>query len=543
MDILKIFNLYDKEFPVNIIGSVEEPLFQANQIAKLLGIKNIHESIKTFDNYEKIGDIIAADSTNRKQKTTFLTEIGLYKLIFRSNKQEATLFQKWVCNIIKELRIKGKYELDTRNETEGKLLQRKLELERHKTLIASYDKKRVVYICVLDNHRNLQDTENSIYKIGWSDNFTQRFKELVKTYGPTTVLYMFEINCNRSFEKFLFNQNLLKNKRYKEDIAVHKTREVFLLSPDDLYAVLEIIRKNSSQYQNFNTDEILELKRLSNECQKLALENTKAKLEILKLQKNDDKNTIDNDIIEENIVEEDFIEYIPKTKPDYVWTPEDSLFDVVKRNNTRSPYMQKYDPNTFELLESFDSIIDLTRQDDKLSYSGLKSAVKNKSIYKNFRWFMVDKKQPNIKYDIGETKCIIKNIPNEFIAMLDINKEHIIEVYASQKHASKARKFSNGAAISKAINQGSLSSGHYWQKYDDCSEDLKATYNKPLPEKITKNTSIKVNLLHKTTKEIIKTYDSVSDLIKEFQISRLTLNKICKNKTIYKNFLFEMASE
>ena len=184
----------------------------------------------------------------------------------------------------------------------------------------------------------------------------------------------------------------------------------------------------------------------------------------------------------------------------------------------------------------------MTRKDDKLSYNGLKSAVKNKSIYKNFRWFIVDKKLQNEKYDIGETKCITNNIPNEFIAMLDINKENIIEVYASQKHASKARKFSNGAAICKAIKQGSQSSGHYWQKYDDCSEDLKATYNKPLPEKSTKNIAIKVNLLDKTSNEIIKTYDSVSDLIKEFQISRLTLNKICKNKTIYKNFLFEMVS-
>ena len=38
MDILKIFNLYDKDFSINIIGTVEEPLFQANQIAKLLDI-------------------------------------------------------------------------------------------------------------------------------------------------------------------------------------------------------------------------------------------------------------------------------------------------------------------------------------------------------------------------------------------------------------------------------------------------------------------------------------------------------------------------
>ena len=541
MDILKIFNLYDKDFHINIIGTVEEPLFQANQIGKLLDIKNIRSTIKDFDCDEKIDDVDTMDAINRKQKTTFLTENGLYRLLGMSRKEEARKFQKWVCNIIKEIRITGKYELDARNETEGKLLERKLELERHKTLIASYDKKRVLYICVLDNHRNLHDTENSIYKIGWSDNFTQRFKELVKTYGPTTVLHMFEINCNRNFEKFLFKQNLLKTKRYKEDITAHKTREVFLLSPDDLYDVLEIIRKNSAQYQNFNTDEILELKRLSNEGQKLALENTKAKLEILKFQHNITQEDItEEDITEEDVTEEDFNEFIPKTKPEYVWTPGDTLFDVVKRNNSRSPYMQKYDPNTFELLETFDSIIDLTRQDEKLSYSGLKSAVKNKTIYNNFRWFAVDKKQPNVKYDIGETKCISNNIPNEFIAMLDINKEHIIEVYASQKHASNARKFSNGAAICKALKQGSLSSGHYWQKYDDCSDDLKATYTKPLPEKIIKNISIKVNLLNKTTKEIIKTYDSVSDLIKEFQISRLTLIKNCKNKTVYKNFLFEM---
>jgi len=49
--------------------------------------------------------------------------------------------------------------------------------------------------------------------------------------------------------------------------------------------------------------------------------------------------------------------------------------------------------------------------------------------------------------------------------MLDINKEKIIEVYVSQKDASNARKFSNGAAICKAIAQGTLSSGHYWMKY------------------------------------------------------------------------------
>lgn len=41
-------------------------------------------------------------------------------------------------------------------------------------------------------------------------------------------------------------------------------------------------------------------------------------------------------------------------------------------------------------------------------------------------------------------------------------------------------------------------------KYDDCNDKLKATYNKSLPEKSTSNICIKVNVLNKSTNEIIK---------------------------------------
>ena len=46
MDILKLFNLYDKEIQINIKGTIEDPLFQANQIGKLLTIKNIRSTSK-----------------------------------------------------------------------------------------------------------------------------------------------------------------------------------------------------------------------------------------------------------------------------------------------------------------------------------------------------------------------------------------------------------------------------------------------------------------------------------------------------------------
>ena len=39
MDILKAFKINIDEFPVNIQGSQDEPLFQANQIAKIWILK------------------------------------------------------------------------------------------------------------------------------------------------------------------------------------------------------------------------------------------------------------------------------------------------------------------------------------------------------------------------------------------------------------------------------------------------------------------------------------------------------------------------
>lgn len=78
MDILKLFNLYDKEIQINIKGTIEDPLFQANQIGKLLTIKNIRSTIEKFDEDEKKDDVDTIDTIGRKQKATFLTEIGLY---------------------------------------------------------------------------------------------------------------------------------------------------------------------------------------------------------------------------------------------------------------------------------------------------------------------------------------------------------------------------------------------------------------------------------------------------------------------------------
>ena len=54
MDLIQVFANNTNNITVNIQGTVEEPLFQANQIGELLEIKKIRNSISDFDEDEKV---------------------------------------------------------------------------------------------------------------------------------------------------------------------------------------------------------------------------------------------------------------------------------------------------------------------------------------------------------------------------------------------------------------------------------------------------------------------------------------------------------
>jgi len=146
MDILKAFNLDDKEVHINISGTQDDPLFQANQIGTLLGLTNIRATLRDFDEDEKVVNTIYTIRGN--QETTFLTEIGLYKLLGMSRKPIAKVFQKWVIQVVKEIRQKGKYELQQQNEINKKLAKHQERLSIHNKLLSAFDKKNIVYTFV-----------------------------------------------------------------------------------------------------------------------------------------------------------------------------------------------------------------------------------------------------------------------------------------------------------------------------------------------------------------------------------------------------------
>ena len=176
MDILKAFSLFDKEFSINIQGTLENPLFQANQIGKLLGISNIRDAIKDFSDKEK--GVGLTDTLGGTQNLIFLTELGLYRILGRSRKPIAHKFQEWMVQVLKEIRITGMYKLKQEAEIDKQLLMHKCDLDNHNIFLKAYDQENVVYICKLN-----KIGDKLLIKIGYTNNIKERMGIISNTYN------------------------------------------------------------------------------------------------------------------------------------------------------------------------------------------------------------------------------------------------------------------------------------------------------------------------------------------------------------------------
>lgn len=99
-----------KHFNIEIYGTYEEPLFKAKDIGDLLNIKNIRQTLTNFDK-DEVCNTYVTDSSGRNQEMNMLTEQGLYKMLMISRKPIAKEFQKWVFNIVKQIRLNSNNKL------------------------------------------------------------------------------------------------------------------------------------------------------------------------------------------------------------------------------------------------------------------------------------------------------------------------------------------------------------------------------------------------------------------------------------------------
>jgi hypothetical protein len=189
------------------------------------------------------------------------------------------------------------------------------------------------------------------------------------------------------------------------------------------------------------------------------------------------------------------------------------------------------------LIETYQGLLDASRKFKGSSKSQIKVAILNNQIYREYRWAYLDSNLPDTTIqDIGENKEVTI-IKKGYVAMLNLDKNKIEDVFVDQKSAGQAMKFNSSASICLAIIHNRRCSGHYFTMWDKCSSEMQHEYLRDniLPEKINKN-GTKIHKLHPITHEIMYTYLSIEDVVKKYQTSRIFLKRIMNNDEVFKGY-------
>jgi prophage antirepressor-like protein len=153
---------------IRVRGTDAEPQFCAKDVCAALGIVNHRDKIRTLNAREKRVSI--EPTASGRQKMTFVTEPGLYKIIFRC--REASIpgtapyaFTEWVCyDVLPSIRRTQRYEIKLRIKAE-------YEAERERRLwnvvknmdIYTFNARRRWFgrVCRDAKHLCVYDSQNS----------------------------------------------------------------------------------------------------------------------------------------------------------------------------------------------------------------------------------------------------------------------------------------------------------------------------------------------------------------------------------------------
>jgi prophage antirepressor-like protein len=102
------FPATDTELRV-ILKDDESTWFATKDACLHLGLENSRQAIASLDDDEK--GVIISDTPGGKQQISVISESGLYALIFKSRKEAAKRFRKWVTSeVLPAIRRHGRYD-------------------------------------------------------------------------------------------------------------------------------------------------------------------------------------------------------------------------------------------------------------------------------------------------------------------------------------------------------------------------------------------------------------------------------------------------
>jgi prophage antirepressor-like protein len=248
-----------QDLNVPIYGTYEEPLFKAKDIGNLLDIKNIRDTISKFDDKCITKINVGNNDVGNSSNTWFLTEDGLYELLFISRKPLAKQFKIWLRNVIKEIRLTGKYET-----------QKYIESHTKSDLLIEQNKdKSINYLGIVE-----ETPDYTIAKYGHTKYAKDTLNRHKETYGDNFhFVHILECERNHDLEKKIQTHTDLVSRHIKE---YQGTKRMELLRLDNNFTLNNLIELIKSLKDSMETKYSIQLE-LSKELTKQKEIDTKQK--------------------------------------------------------------------------------------------------------------------------------------------------------------------------------------------------------------------------------------------------------------------------
>lgn len=533
-------------------------LFRASIIGEILEMTNIRSSIQHFDDTEKV--LRATNTLSGPQNVTFLTEKGLYKVLFKSKKPIAENLQNWICEVIKEIRLNGSYNLqkqlnNQKDEIETiKNIEMKEKINEHKEL----ENERVL----LDKFANIgsivyiirvKTFENGTYviKIGESrQGIRMRYNEHKSRYDECLLLNCFQVQKSKQFENMLHHNDIIRPNRVKNLQNHEKENELFLIGQNLTYQmVLKIINDNIDNY-NYTVKELL------------------LEIEILKLRQNSQTFNVDmgllGELIESNKkLTENVISLENTVKiliENYVQQPKTMQLNELKTFNQNQPIikktklvtgfghqmphlgprLQKINPETLQLVKVYKCVTEAMNEDKTIKRPSINKAINGNTIYRGFRWLLVERNlDPNIIHSIEPTK-LIQQQNLGYVAKLNSNKTEILNVYLDRKTASIMNNYQSSSALDNPVKNETLSKGNYYMLYERCDSNLIENFEEIHGEPLLYKNGVGQ---YNENNVLIKEFKDKYSCQKEMEMSDKTLKKSLENNSLYNGYYYRMLGE
>lgn len=421
-------------------------------------------------------------------------------------------------NEIIQLEDKKKQEYDA-------MLEKQKIIEREKILLKEYATSGALFYVI-----KVKTFENGQYivKIGESRRgVLDRYKQHKNSYEECLLLDCFAVNKSKDFETFIKDHENIRGSKVNNLPGHENEMELFLIGKNLSYNTLLNIINNNLKYFN------------NNDTNKLELEIEQLKL-MLEMKTTNNDNLLIQELVQSVKQLSCQINNLEKTNQEMMEKLNSIQTKTVTGFNeplvTLGPRLQKINPETMTIIKVYESVAECLKEYNfKVKRPSIDKAVKENTIYMEYRWAFVDRSlDPNMIHNILPTKQTkIQNLG--YIAKLNTEKTQILNVYLDRKTAASHNGYASSSALDTPVKNASLTNGHYYLLYDKCPQELIDTFEEKYGEPILYKDGIGQ---YTNENQLVKEFICKYDCIKQLKMSDKTLTKALDNNILYNNSFF-----